>query len=57
MSPGNTYVTNSSHHPPLCPAFQPVSNPVNSAPVPAMSSQLLQEDAVGDIAKALLRRV
>ncbi|KAK4818185.1 hypothetical protein QYF61_007823 [Mycteria americana] len=39
---------NSIHHHPLGPAIQPVLYPAKSAPVQAMSSQFLQENAVGN---------
>ncbi|KAK4822050.1 hypothetical protein QYF61_008859 [Mycteria americana] len=42
---------NSIHHHSLGPAIQPVLNPAKSTPVQAMSSQFLQENAVGDRVK------
>ncbi|KAK4811614.1 hypothetical protein QYF61_017005 [Mycteria americana] len=39
---------NSIHHHSLGPAMQPVLNPAKSTPVQAMSSQFLQENAVGN---------
>ncbi|KAK4817646.1 hypothetical protein QYF61_023236 [Mycteria americana] len=42
---------NSIHHNSSGPAIQPVLNPVNSTPLQAMSSQFLQENAVGNRVK------
>ncbi|KAK4823611.1 hypothetical protein QYF61_004214 [Mycteria americana] len=42
---------NSIHHHSLGPAVQPVLYPAKSTPVQAMSSQFLQENAVGDCVK------
>ncbi|KAK4817045.1 hypothetical protein QYF61_026353 [Mycteria americana] len=42
---------NSIHHHPLGPAIQPVLNPAKSTPVQAMSSQFLQQNAVGNRVK------
>ncbi|KAK4824441.1 hypothetical protein QYF61_015756 [Mycteria americana] len=42
---------NSIHHHSLGPAIQPVLNPAKSTPVQAMSSQFLQENAVGNRVK------
>ncbi|KAK4824198.1 hypothetical protein QYF61_012014 [Mycteria americana] len=42
---------NSIHHHSLGPAVQPVLNPAKSTPIQAMSSQFLQENAVGDRVK------
>ncbi|KAK4826774.1 hypothetical protein QYF61_011401 [Mycteria americana] len=42
---------NSIHHHSLGPALQPVLYPAKSTPVQAMSSQFLQENAVGDCVK------
>ncbi|KAK4832522.1 hypothetical protein QYF61_023854 [Mycteria americana] len=39
---------NSIHHHPLGPAIQPVLYPAKSTPIQAMSSQFLQENAVGN---------
>ncbi|KAK4827228.1 hypothetical protein QYF61_015398, partial [Mycteria americana] len=45
---------NSIHHNSLGPAIQPVLYPVKSTPVQAMSSQFLQENAVGNQCPAFL---
>ncbi|KAK4812856.1 hypothetical protein QYF61_022582 [Mycteria americana] len=42
---------NSIHHPSLDPAIQPVLYPAKSTPVQAMSSQFLQQNAVGNRVK------
>ncbi|KAK4832707.1 hypothetical protein QYF61_025168, partial [Mycteria americana] len=53
-APGNTACdwpptgVNSIHHHSLGPAIQPVLNPAKSTPVQAMSSQFLQENAMGN---------
>ncbi|KAK4816774.1 hypothetical protein QYF61_022772 [Mycteria americana] len=46
---------NSIHHHSLDPAIQPVLYPAKSTPVQAMSIQFLQENAVGNLSKALLK--
>ncbi|KAK4831896.1 hypothetical protein QYF61_020043 [Mycteria americana] len=45
---------NSIHHHSLGPAIQPVLYPAKSAPVQAMSSQFLQENAVGNRVKGFM---
>ncbi|KAK4828708.1 hypothetical protein QYF61_000546 [Mycteria americana] len=46
---------NSIHHHSLGPAVQPVLNPAKSTPVQAMSSQFLQENAVGNRVKGFTK--
>ncbi|KAK4819049.1 hypothetical protein QYF61_024688 [Mycteria americana] len=46
---------NSIHHHSLGPAIQPVLNPARSTPVQAMTSQFLQENAVGDSVKGFTK--
>ncbi|KAK4827864.1 hypothetical protein QYF61_022014 [Mycteria americana] len=46
---------NSIHHHSLGPAIQPVLYPAKSAPIPAMSRQFLQENAVGDSVKGFTK--